>query len=458
MDNVVKYVKLDQEKIDLLYKLKIDDPYRTQGRIPTSGMSEGDYPSPDALGVSIFPRVWHHSFPQELKDQFKHIQSNFATGLLPTISRAWMAIDSDLFLWNFEANRDLAYYDGISNTILAVDVVMPKAGFTMPDMHCILVVVTTCDVVLLAISFRDEAGKSFAPNFKDFKNSDTYLLGDPIFKVHLEGVIVSHVCCTNNGRIFFGAEDNLYEIEYYGKSWFGGKSCKKVNHSKSLLNYIVPMLSIFHSKDEIRQIEIDDTRHILYVLTIKGTIQIFDLGTDGKSVSRFGAVSRDQIESWALQACSVTPEFFKKLLASQLFLSLEAPVEYTQDHMRPTVIKIIHVRFPPNDLNFNIYSAYYSKDTVLMGSGHNMETSLWSLSSSNYPFCSRLIENGAELPIRGNIWKIAKGVDHCVCKQQDPFVLPSIELPLVAEQHNISFEKFFILTSEVAFSSFFGTI
>jgi hypothetical protein len=73
------------------------------------------------------------------------MQSNFSTGLLPSIMRAWMSIDSDLYLWNFENkldivnhliflikhfSRDLAYYDAINNTILHVDIVLPKAGFS----------------------------------------------------------------------------------------------------------------------------------------------------------------------------------------------------------------------------------------------------------------------------------------------------------------------------------------
>lgn len=37
------------------------------------GMSESDYPSADAFGVSIFPRAYAQSFPQELEDQFKRM-------------------------------------------------------------------------------------------------------------------------------------------------------------------------------------------------------------------------------------------------------------------------------------------------------------------------------------------------------------------------------------------------
>lgn len=36
-----------------------------------SGMNDVDYPNSEAFGVNLFPQAWYHSFPQELKDQFK---------------------------------------------------------------------------------------------------------------------------------------------------------------------------------------------------------------------------------------------------------------------------------------------------------------------------------------------------------------------------------------------------
>lgn len=48
--------------------------------------------------------------------------------------------------------------------------------------------------------------------------------------------------------------------------------------------------------DEIRQLELDDSRHILYVLFKKGNLQIFDLGNDGQSIQKLTTLLREQIE------------------------------------------------------------------------------------------------------------------------------------------------------------------
>ena len=45
--------------------------------------------------------------------------------------------------------------------------------------------------------------------------------------------------------------------------------------------------------DALVQISIDESRHILYTRSEKGTIQVFDLGEDGKGMSRIAAVSEN---------------------------------------------------------------------------------------------------------------------------------------------------------------------
>lgn len=39
------------------------------------------------------------------------MQSNFATGIFPEISRLWVSIDSDLFLWNYENKLRFKFYN-----------------------------------------------------------------------------------------------------------------------------------------------------------------------------------------------------------------------------------------------------------------------------------------------------------------------------------------------------------
>nr|CAD2172980.1 unnamed protein product [Meloidogyne enterolobii] len=387
---VERYQRNDRLVVDLYHKLKVDDPYRTKGSTAFSGLAERDYSQHEHLGVPFFYQSWHHSFPQELLDQFKHMRSNFSTGLLPSIMRAWMSIDSDLYLWNFDNNRDLTYYDLINNTILRVDIAPPRPGFSVPSLHSILIVATTVDIVLLAIRFEDNSGNVLPPNTDDLRNALISMVGNsPLYRLPLDGLIVTDICPTSDGRIFFSADDSLYELEYFEKGWFGiGGTCKKTNHSKRLINYLVPVLQIFYSKESVFQLVVDDSRHLLYLLMKSGCIQVFDLGFDGRSIQKFGALYREQIEHLAKESCNVNPELFSEIvnispipLSQSINVNLVATTskgvriyisclatnlhlnEVSQKTLRPSALRILHIRFPPDipltsPHNLSIYTTY----------------------------------------------------------------------------------------------------
>ena len=35
-------------------------------------------------------------------------------GVFPEVERAWLTIDSDIYVWKYEDGGDLAYYDGLT--------------------------------------------------------------------------------------------------------------------------------------------------------------------------------------------------------------------------------------------------------------------------------------------------------------------------------------------------------
>ena len=53
--------------------------------------------------------------PPELVDQFSTMQCNCAMGLFTNVSRAWLTIDSDIFVWNYEDGSDVAFYDQVQD-------------------------------------------------------------------------------------------------------------------------------------------------------------------------------------------------------------------------------------------------------------------------------------------------------------------------------------------------------
>uniref|UniRef100_A0A914MAA8 Nucleoporin Nup133/Nup155-like N-terminal domain-containing protein n=1 Tax=Meloidogyne incognita TaxID=6306 RepID=A0A914MAA8_MELIC len=211
----------------------------------------------------------------------------------------------------------------------------------------------------------------------------------PLYRLPLDGLIVTDICPTLDGRIFFSADDSLYELEYFEKGWFGiGGTCKKTNHSKRLINYLVPVLQIFYSKESVFQLVVDDSRHLLYLLMKSGCIQVFDLGFDGRSIQKFGAIYREQIEHLAKESCNVNPELFSEIvnissipLSQSINVNLVATTskgvriyisclstnlhlnEVSQKTLRPSALRILHIRFPPDipltsPHNLSIYTTY----------------------------------------------------------------------------------------------------
>lgn len=193
------------------------------------------------------------------------LKSNFATGLLPAISRVWASFDSALFLWNYhhnhhgqqEENTDLVYFDKIQYPILSVASAPPKTGvsFAEPRPHTLLVVATTADILLLGLNFRDGADGNFHnPSTNGVEQSggehvgDKRLVGRILFKAPLDGMVVSALCCSQaTGRVFFAVGGELYEVEYWTRTWYGTSGCTLVNHSKGMLSYLLPMLSMFRT-------------------------------------------------------------------------------------------------------------------------------------------------------------------------------------------------------------------
>lgn len=56
------------------------------------------------------------------------MQQNCEMGIFPEIKRAWVSIDSNLYLWAYDNGTDVAYYDALNETILNVGLIKPKEG------------------------------------------------------------------------------------------------------------------------------------------------------------------------------------------------------------------------------------------------------------------------------------------------------------------------------------------
>lgn len=202
--------------------------------------------------------------PAELVEHFGQMQANCMIGLFPQVDRAWLTIDSDIYVWRYADCQDLAYFDGLSDTILSVGLLTPKMGVFLPQIRHLLCLTTTAEMVLLGVTFGSG-------------EEEMQLLPEPLFTLSTDS---THMLCikgTNTGRIFLGGKDGcLYEFTYKAEEGWFGKKAYKINHSTSTFSFLIPAFinSAIAEEDPIVQLEMDDSRNVLYSRSEKGTIQV----------------------------------------------------------------------------------------------------------------------------------------------------------------------------------------
>ena len=68
-----------------------------------------------------------------------------------------------------------------------------------------------------------------------------HLLPEPLFSIPTDNTYVMSIVGTNNGRIFMAGKDGcLYELAYQADDGWFSRKCRKINHSKSTLSFLVP--------------------------------------------------------------------------------------------------------------------------------------------------------------------------------------------------------------------------
>ncbi|KAK1345362.1 hypothetical protein QTO34_014073 [Cnephaeus nilssonii] len=449
-----------------------------------SGMSDMDYPlqGPGLLSVPNLPEISsirRVPLPPELVEQFGHMQCNCMMGVFPPISRAWLTIDSDIFMWNYEDGGDLAYFDGLSETILAVGLVKPKAGIFQPHIRHLLVLATPVDIVILGLSYANlQTGPGV---LNDSMCGGMQLLPDPLYSLPTDNTYLLTITSTDNGRIFLAGKDGcLYEVAYQAEAGWFSQRCRKINHSKSSLSFLVPSLLqfTFSEDDPIVQIEIDNSRNILYTRSEKGVIQVYDLGSDGQGMSRVASVSQNSIVSAAGNiARTIDRSVFKPIvqiaviensesLDCQLLAVTHAGVRlyfstcpFRQPLARPNTLTLVHVRLPPGfsasstvEKPSKVHKALYSKGILLMAASENEDNDiLWCVNHDTFPFQKPMMETQMTTRVDGHSWALSAIDELKVDKIITPLNkdhIPITDSPVVVQQHMLPPKKFVLLSAQ----------
>ncbi|KAH8413233.1 hypothetical protein KR009_009074 [Drosophila setifemur] len=446
---------LDRNKPGLLELTGVSQ----HGRATMSGLNDYDYQSltflkaDEAHNLQQLRTVSKSGIPNEILEHFKHIKCHCTMGLFPEIGRAWLTIDSEIYIWSYNHARDVAFYDGLSHLIVSVGLVKPREGVFVQDVKNLLVLTTPIEVIVLGVTFGESS------------YHEMQVMNKPIFVIGTDNVSISVIKGTEDGRIFLGGRDGcLYEIFYQAEcSWFG-KRCKKINLSQGLVSYMVPsFLKVFSEIDPIECIEIDNSRKLLYVLTEKGSIEAWDIGTDYTCARRLGRITQSDITSQAVGLITtVDPSIFKcvkaicpmksgdsgklhlvavtqcgvRLYFSTVSLNVQQPFSaavcpqtdnaglnqsggqllLSAGVQTSNGLYLLHVRLPPGytpnattNKPRQVHAAHYTEGTMLMVTTQQQEQDLlWSVSSAPSVNFSYLVESTALESLDGVVWGLGE--------------------------------------------------
>lgn len=216
-----------------------------------------------------------YNIPDQIFDQYNRAQVSTSMGLFAELNHAWVAIDNALYLWDYtHPNPQLVGFEEQPNSINGVKLARPRPGVFLPTIAHLLVVSTTADVILLGMGCETTPGGA--------RQVTLFQTG---MSTSIRGLDIDVMASSDStGRIFFGgsSDNDIYELTYQQEEkWFQGR-CSKVNHTSSRLAAFTPNLSFTQTAFEhVVQMEIDDTRRLLYTLSSLSTIRVFHLKPDG---------------------------------------------------------------------------------------------------------------------------------------------------------------------------------
>lgn len=84
------------------------------------------------------------------------------------------------------------------------------------------------------------------------------LLPDPLYSIPTDNTYLLAITSTEQGRIFMAGKDGcLYEIAYQAEAGWFSQRCKKINHSKGSLSFLIPSLLQFSFSEDGKNISRD---------------------------------------------------------------------------------------------------------------------------------------------------------------------------------------------------------
>lgn len=271
--------------------------------------------------------------------------------------------------------------------------------FVDPIQH-VLVLATPVEIVLLGVAFQasrvppptagraaEVAGTGAGP-----VASDELQLLPTQLSVPSDNVSMLCIAGTASGRIFLGGSDGyIYEVQYRAEeSWFS-RRCRKIRHG-GLLSSLATSLFRLAQGDAIVQLIVDHERNILYALSERGHVEVYDLGLDGQQyafVARHTSVASEvarmnprgslDLSSNRVVHVAVVREAESRIITLVGITAAGARVYFTvfersqrdpaaaraaTDRRRPALLDVVHVRYAPSAASVAVRDAAAASPTA----------------------------------------------------------------------------------------------
>lgn len=378
----------------------------------SSGDNDSTYCKND-LKLPELGNIIKKSFPLDLTERLKRSKSAENCGIFVNHKRAWMTIDTEIYIWSFSDLIDLTYFDRFSNIISTIAIVKPKKDVFQAQYTNLLVVATIRDLSIFGVYFGDEKNKS-----------EMHLNPDPFYVVKLDNFLVKCIEGAEDGRIFMGSEYGvLYEVEYqesYGI--FGRRLCKIRDRSSSYLGNLLSFISAEPSA--ILQICIDDTRKMLYTRSQNHCLQAFTLTND----SCYGPCKlSNESSSQVLVHMAIVPKEYSSCVFLVAVTNTGRRLYYTATSDGRT-FKLMHARAFPRNINNITLAAFDPGCCIMVDSSNKLNDQYVIASSDTLPYHSNTLIESYDL-----IDSLALSPSKMIWKLKDDFLETELEM------HNFQF-------------------
>lgn len=357
------YTPIERAARTINEMLEKDRRFRDVESVMGQGMS-GEYDIAEHQAWTPFQKLRTYEIPERIFEQVNQVNISTSMGLFAEINHAWVAVDNQLYLWDYTApNPQLVGFEEQPHVIASVKLVKPRKNVFLKTISHLLVIATVSEIFLIGV--ETQRGPEGVHTIQLYRTG---------FQCSIRGLTVSTIAGSDKtGRIFFGDgrdSEDVYELNYQPEEkWFSSK-CSKTNHVKRSINVSLAPFFSTPKRDYIVQMEVDDTRNVLYTLSSDSTIRVFYIRTVtkldlviAKTIHQIRSmcihfVHQSELLGTNMKITSITPISATEagqlsLLATtstglRIFLSTTTSGGYHIDSpSEPNSMQVKHIRFPP---------------------------------------------------------------------------------------------------------------